>query len=55
MVRIIAGTLVDVGRGRIAAGAVPDILASKDRTKAGPTLPAQGLRLEWIRYDGARA
>lgn len=55
MVRIIAGTLIDVGRGRIARDAVPTILAGKDRTKAGPTLPAHGLRLEWIRYDGARA
>lgn len=50
MVRIIAGTLMEVGRGRIDAGLIPEIIASKDRRRAGPTLPPQGLRLEWIRY-----
>lgn len=50
MVRIIAGTLVDVGRGRIDADAIPAILAGKDRARAGPTLPPTGLCLEWIRY-----
>jgi len=52
MVRIIAGTLVDVGRGRIAADGIPGIIASKDRRSAGPTLPPTGLCLEWIRYAG---
>lgn len=57
MVRIIAGTLVEVGRGRLAEGAIPAILASKDRRQAGPTLPARGLCLEWIRHrdDGRGA
>lgn len=50
MVRIIAGTLMEAGRGRIDPGEIPAILESKDRTRAGPTLPPQGLRLEWIRY-----
>ena len=50
MVRIIAGTLMEIGRGRISADAMPEILASADRHRAGPTLPPQGLRLEWIRY-----
>jgi len=50
MVRIIAGTLFEVGRGKIEPAAVADILASTDRTRAGPTLPPEGLRLEWIRY-----
>lgn len=50
MVRIIAGTLMEIGRGRIDASAVPRILTSLDRRQAGPTLPPQGLRLEWIRY-----
>lgn len=53
MVRIIAGTLVEVGKGRIPAhgeGGIESILASGDRTKAGPTLPPDGLCLEWIRY-----
>lgn len=50
MVRIIAGTLMEVGRGRIQPEQIPAILESKDRKQAGPTLPPQGLRLEWIRY-----
>ncbi|GJQ28830.1 MAG: tRNA pseudouridine synthase A [Phycisphaerae bacterium] len=50
MVRIIAGTLVDVGRGRKAPDDIPRILASRDRTHAGPTLPPTGLCLEWVRY-----
>lgn len=50
MVRIIAGTLMEVGRGRIDPDRIPEILGSKDRRQAGPTLPPQGLRLEWIRY-----
>ncbi len=50
MVRIIAGTLHQVGWGRISADAVPEILASLDRKRAGPTLPPQGLCLEWIKY-----
>lgn len=50
MVRIIAGTLVEVGRGKIEPGEVASIIASKDRRKAGPTLPPMGLRLEWVRY-----
>lgn len=55
MVRIIAGTLVEVGRGRIAPGEIPRILASLDRAQAGPTLPPQGLRLRWIQYPEDRA
>ena len=51
MVRIIAGTLIDVGRGRIAPQKVEEILLSKDRTKAGPTAPPQGLTLVEIRYS----
>jgi tRNA pseudouridine38-40 synthase len=50
MVRIIAGTLHEVGRGRIYASEVPRIIESLDRRRAGPTLPPQGLCLEWIRY-----
>lgn len=50
MVRIIAGTLVDVGRGRLSPGDVTAAIESKDRRLAGPTLPPTGLRLEWIRY-----
>jgi tRNA pseudouridine38-40 synthase len=50
MVRIIAGTLIDVGRGRIAPDSVPDIILSKDRRRAGKTAPASGLCLERIYY-----
>lgn len=50
MVRIIAGTLVDVGLGRKQASDVPGILAARDRRAAGPTLPPQGLCLQWVRY-----
>ncbi len=51
MVRILSGTLMEVGRGKIAPGEIPGIIAAADRTaNGGPTLPPQGLRLEWIRY-----
>lgn len=53
MVRIIAGTLVDVGRGRKRATDIPAILASGNRALAGPTLPPTGLCLEWVRYGGS--
>ena len=43
MVRIIAGTLIEVGRGRIAPDGIPDIINARDRAKAGPTAPALGL------------
>ena len=52
MVRIIAGTLVEIGRGRIEPEKMPEILAAKDRRAAGPTLPPTGLCLMWIRYAG---
>ncbi|MCL1842388.1 MAG: tRNA pseudouridine(38-40) synthase TruA [Defluviitaleaceae bacterium] len=45
MVRIIAGTVLYVGLGKIAPDAVPEIIASKERKKAGKTMPAQGLVL----------
>ncbi len=52
MVRILAGTLMEVGRGKIDPNHIPAIIESKDRrANHGPTLPPQGLRLEWIRYE----
>lgn len=59
MVRILAGTLVDVGRGRLAEGAIERALASRRREDAGETAPAQGLVLEevfvaWPAERGAR-
>ncbi len=50
MVRIIAGTLVDVGIGKIKPEEIPNIIESKDRTKAGMTAPAKGLTLLEIYY-----
>ena len=55
MVRIIAGTLVDVGRGRFAPSDVPAMLAAKDRAAAGGTAPAHGLYLQWVRSAVAPA
>lgn len=51
MVRNIAGTLVDVGRGLIAADAMSDILAARDRSAAGPTAPPHGLALMEVFYE----
>ncbi len=53
MVRILAGTLCEVGAGRLAPEAIPTILASRDRRLAGPTLPAKGLFLDHVDYSGA--
>ena len=50
MVRIIAGTRVDVGRGHIRPEEIEGIIAACDRAKAGPTAPARGLRLVEIAY-----
>lgn len=49
MVRIIAGTLMEVGRGNIMPEKMPDILNALDRAKAGPTAPACGLTL--VKYE----
>jgi tRNA pseudouridine38-40 synthase len=54
MVRILVGTLVEVGQGRTPPAQVAEILASRDRTRAGPTAPPQGLELVSVRYDGSR-
>lgn len=54
MVRIVAGTLVDVGEGRLTVAQIPEILAAGDRTRAGQTAPAHGLTLVEVRYDGRR-
>jgi tRNA pseudouridine38-40 synthase len=50
MVRNIIGTLVEIGRGRIPAEKIKEILESLDRRKAGPTAPPNGLFLENITY-----
>ena len=51
MVRIIAGTLVQVGGGAIEPEAVKEILAKKDRSAAGPTAPAHGLTMMGIEFE----
>jgi tRNA pseudouridine38-40 synthase len=48
MVRILAGTMVDVGRGRLAAGAITRAIVARDRRSAGITAPAHGLVLEQV-------
>lgn len=49
-VRTMAGTLLSVGRGLWEPDHVKQILESRDRNEAGPSLPAQGLCLQWVRY-----
>ena len=51
MVRIIAGTLLEVGRGKIEPAEITAIINSKERRRAGKTLPAHGLFLEWVSFD----
>ena len=51
MVRIIAGTLIQVGAGMIEPEYMEAILAGKDRELAGPTAPAHGLTMVGIAYE----
>jgi len=50
MVRILSGTLIYVGLGKIKPEEIPGILAAKDRRRAGPTLPPSGLFLVKVFY-----
>ncbi|MEA3479980.1 MAG: tRNA pseudouridine(38-40) synthase TruA [Bacteroidota bacterium] len=50
MVRAIAGTLMDLGRGKIDLQDVSTIIESKDRSKAGVSVPAEGLFLTQVEY-----
>ena len=50
MVRNIVGTLIEVGRGRLAISDIDTILAGKQRSQAGPTAPAKGLFLVRVEY-----
>ena len=50
MVRIITGTLIDVGLGKIKPDEIPDIIDSKDRKRAGKTVPPHGLYLVEVYY-----
>ncbi len=51
MVRNLAGTMVDVGRGSLDLKEIPGILAARSRSAAGPTAPARGLFLHSVEYD----
>jgi tRNA pseudouridine38-40 synthase len=50
MVRTMLGTVLQVGVGHWQPEIIPQILAAKDRNAAGPTAPAVGLHLQWIRF-----
>jgi tRNA pseudouridine38-40 synthase len=50
MVRKIVGTLIEVGRGRLAPTDIPEIFAARDRSRSGPTVPPEGLYLVALEY-----
>lgn len=50
MIRNLVGTLLEIGNGRMTDGCIPDILAAKDRTKAGQTANPEGLYLLEVKY-----
>jgi tRNA pseudouridine38-40 synthase len=50
MVRKMAGTLVDVGRGKLKPEDIPELFALRDRSKSGPTMPPHGLCLAEVEY-----
>ena len=50
MVRAIVGTLIDIGKGRMAPEAMAEVIASKDRSRAGTSEPACGLYLSRVDY-----
>ena len=50
MVRTIAGTLVEVGRGKRPPAWVAEVIAAQDRSAAGQTAPAHGLCMQWVAY-----
>ncbi len=51
MVRIIAGTLADVGKGKLKPEDIEEIISSRDRTRAGKTLAPNGLTLTEVHYE----
>ena len=50
MVRKIVGTLIEVGRGRLAPSDIPEIFAARDRSRSAPTVPPEGLYLVALEY-----
>ncbi len=55
MVRIIAGSLLEIGRGARHPRSIREALDRNDRALTGPTLGPEGLRLEWIEYPRERS
>ncbi len=55
MVRNLAGTMIDVGRGQLTLEEIPGILAARSRSAAGPTAPARGLFLHSVEYPSEEA
>lgn len=51
MIRIMAGTLYEVGCGKLEPADIARIIAARDRSRAGITAPAHGLSLNWVRYE----
>jgi tRNA pseudouridine38-40 synthase len=51
MVRAIVGTMVEIGSGKLSIEDFDDIIAAKDRSRAGYSAPAEGLFLEKVEYD----
>lgn len=51
MVRILVGSLIEIGRGERSVSWLQEVLESKDRSKAGATAPAEGLTLIYIDYE----
>lgn len=50
MIRILVGTLLKIGNGRLDETSIPSIIASKNRQLAGPTAHPEGLYLKEVRY-----
>ena len=51
MVRIMAGTLMEIGLGKRSADSISDLISGRDRKPAGITAPPQGLTMLWVRYE----
>jgi len=49
-IRIMVGTLVEIGMGKYAPARIVEMMAALDRRAAGPTAPPEGLYLQWIKY-----
>jgi tRNA pseudouridine38-40 synthase len=52
MVRILSGTLIEIGRGTIDPAQIEQLLSARDRSRAGPTVDPHGLCLMEVRFPG---